>query len=320
MTEILVTTQTTPDAPPPPAAEPVTPATPEPGAAAPDAPAAKTPEQIAADTQLQADRKEVREIAEAQARAWKAQQESKHHQARIAELEGARKADLERIARVEAQEAIWKDPSAVLAKLEENGLTAQQLGKAVLERGTPEEILAKARKIAGEEADLRLKKVLDERDGVAKKIADERARTEAIHSWEKGIVAAETDYPATSAMLAAGPMLRELVHQQAFRIYALAADEAKAGRSHSDEEINKSLESFLAKEYGSLTERRSAAAQKPSAANGTSESAKSAAAAPNVTDARANDLATLGGDLPKDFGDWSTDKQNKWFIDKVTKR
>jgi hypothetical protein len=317
MTEIAVTNTTPEAATPPPAADTTT----EAAKAAPTPEeAAKAAETAKAAEALKTERQELREIADAKGKELRARREADGYKTKLAELEGLRKADLERIARSEAQDALWKDPAQVLAKLEEHGLTPQQLGKAVLERGSPDEILAKARKIAGDEADLRLKKILDDRDAEAKKSKDERDRVEAFDSWQKGVIATESELPTIAAMLGAGPVMREMVKQQAFRIYALAADEERQGRTHSEAEINKSLEEFLAKEYGSLTERRSAVAQKPSAANGTSESAKSAAAAPNVTDAKANDIATLGSDLPKDFEEWSEEKRNKWFIDSVKAR
>ena len=133
MTEILVTTQTTPDAPPPVAAE--TPA--EPAAAVPatpDTPPAKTPEQIAADTQLQADRKEVREIAEAQARAWRAGQELKARDARIAELEAARKVDLEQLAARE--ELALHHPLGSMLQVDGGSLAARQDARSL--RASPQ--------------------------------------------------------------------------------------------------------------------------------------------------------------------------------------
>lgn len=318
MTEILVTNEAPAanSAPPPVTGSPAADAQ-KPVEGAPPAVSEADAKAAAA---LVAERKDVRELADYKAKEFRSKKEIDRLTSEIAKLQGAREADLARIKNIEELEAVKSDPDKFLDWAEKQGLTAQQLVKRAAQGKDPAEFIKEAESRATAAAKAEFERLQGERDADAKKANDERMRSSAIENWQKEIISKETDFPVMSAMLSAGPILRETVKQQAFRIYALAADEAERGVSYTPEQVNKSLEEFLAKEYSSLTQRKSASAEKPSAATGSSESAKSAAAAPNVTDARANDLATLQSDLPKDFKEWPVEKQNKWFIEKVTKR
>ncbi len=315
MTEIAITNPVA--APPaasngaPPPATPVDPATP--------ATPAVDPAKVEADAKLATDRQEMREIANAKAATFRAQQAEKQARAELASLQEQRKADLDRIAAIQEAEATWSDPDKFLDAAEKRGLTAQKLLKRAAESNSVEDVIKTAEERAKAAAKAEFERLQGERDAETKKSRDEQIRNNAIENWQKEILAKEDDYPAMSALLSAGPVLNETVRQHAFRIYALAADQEREGISHTPEQINKSLEDFLAKEYGSLTERISARAQKPSegdTGSGTSP-AKSAAAAPNVTNAMANGTVSLAPELPKDFKSWSADKQNAFFLDRV---
>lgn len=314
MTEIHVSSDTSGISPaaaaPPPAVEP-------PAAPPADPPASEADAKAAAA--IAAERKEVREIAEAKAATFRAKKEAEQYKAELAKVQGANEAYLQRIKAIEELEAMGKDPDKFLDWAEKQGLTAQQLVKRAAQGKSPEEFIKEAEAKATAAAKAEFERLHAERQKAEQEQIDKTAALSLERDFIQEFTGNPDKYPTLAAMIEAGPVLKRTAVQETWNILQLAAQHTKeTGIRHTDDEVKKELETYLAKEYGSLTERKSALAQKPSAATGSTESAKSAAAAPNVTDSRANDLATLGSDLPKDFGEWPIEKQNKWFIDKVS--
>lgn len=323
MTEIAQTQTTqTPD----PAANGAAPAEAQSPAAQPD------PAKAAADAEaakLQAERQEAKDLADAKAREWRFQQELKGLQKRYEELETQRKADLDRISKAERWEKLSAEEA--LADLESRGLTAQQLGRAAVERGSPEEIERRATEKATAKARAEFEAELKRRDDEAKKKADEQAVRDAHSSFLKEVTDNKEKFPVSARMAKAGPVMRRALLAEFMHAYAMAADiESKGGKHYSDDEIKSELETYLSSEYKELTLAENGA----SLPNGTSVSgapgsaqsvtsqnaATGSAGAPSVTDARGNDVASLTSDLPKDFKSWPAEKQNRYFVDQVRQR
>jgi hypothetical protein len=267
-------------------------------------------------------REEMRALARAKSSERRALERAHKAERERGELDTARKADLERVQKAEEIAARFKDPGQALKALEAAGLTAQDLVKASFAEGTPEAILAKVEALAEKKA----RAIVDEykaeqqkeREETTKRTQAQRQEHERAEAskWFQGFIEkhAET-YPATAKLIDAMP---DYAMSQAFRVYAAAADEIERARrigreiTYTDEECAQALEKVLSPMYNKIIGQPNPS-PKPKSQSESNGAATGSAAAISVTSGTAGALGSMS-DLPKDFRNWSADRQNEYWI------
>jgi hypothetical protein len=273
-------------------------------------------------------REEMRELARAKTRERQANDRAQRAERERADLETARKGDLERVRAAEELAARFKDPKQALKALEDAGLSARDIIRASFEAGTPEEMAEKLEALAEKKARAMLdeykkeqekERVESQKQSQAQR--DERDRAEAA-KWFQGFITERAEkYPATAKLLNAMP---DYAMNHAFRVYAAAADQIdrakRLGReiSYSDDECADALEKVLAPMYSKII-GQSNSSPKPKPQDEANGAVNGSAAAISVTGAQAGALGSMG-DLPKDFRNWSPDKQNEYWIQQAEKQ
>jgi len=288
---------------------PAAPAVPAPAAAAPAAgvdgkPAeAKppTPEEQAAEAQ-KAKHAYLDDLARTKAAERRAKLELQAANARAAQLEAQRAADIKRAEALEEQAKRFQDPAHALAELEKLGMTPQKLAREVMEEGSPERVLAKLKAEAEAIAQAKIdafKREMAEREQAAQAAQVERQYVDFVQKNEE-------KYPALTALYTPRQLLEETkalmrdpevirIHNEAIR---------SGGVGVTDEGLANFLEAQNKERYNKFVQRfgSSAAVAAVAAVSGSVGSAASGAtakSAPTVTNGAASSVGSGQRKSPK---------------------
>jgi len=282
---------------------PAAPAVPAPAAAAPAAgvdgkPAeAKppTPEEQAAEAQ-KAKHAYLDDLARTKAAERRAKLELQAANARAAQLEAQRAADIKRAEALEEQAKRFQDPAHALAELEKLGMTPQKLAREVMEEGSPERVLAKLKAEAEAIAQAKIdafKREMAEREQAAQAAQVERQYVDFVQKNEE-------KYPALTALYTPRQLLEETkalmrdpevirIHNEAIR---------SGGVGVTDEGLANFLEAQNKERYNKFVQRFGSSAA-VSGSVGSAASGATAKSAPTVTNGAASSVGSGQRKSPK---------------------